>query len=834
MAQSLIATGDDLKYMTQKTKYVLAGLFAMLLVSLLLYGLDLQQRKLFKEQLKATVVSQLDRLRENLETEVDANFYLTRGLMAYITVHPDLGQETFEVLVEDLFQYQRSIREIALAPGNIISFIYPEVGNEQALGLDYQTIPSQWEAVKTAMDTRQSVMTGPVNLVQGGTAFINRTPIYLNDPGTGEEIYWGLASVLLNPEKLFDNAGFNDPNLQVRVAVRGADEQGKDGSIFQGDQEVFEESPILLDLNLHGGTWQLAAVPIDGWNASSPFLWWIRIGGLFFVIASGLSVFAWQKRQYDARLRLEGALQKVEEVNNSLMESETFLNAVFENIPNMIFIKDAKDLRFVRFNKAGEDLLGFSREELLGKNDYDFFPENEANSFVKNDREVLRSLELQDTPEESIQTRSKGQRILHTKKIPLLDKTGSPQFLMGISEDITERKLAEAEKERLEGQLRHSLKMESVGTLAGGIAHDFNNILAAILGYTEMALEELSEGSPAKQAIQQVAKAGARARELVGHILSFSRIESRESIPVNIHLIVQEALQLLRATIPTTVRFEEEDISEVGYILADPTQVHQVVMNICTNAAQAMADSGGVMEVSLSPVRLNVEDCVDQLDLNPGDYARLRVSDTGPGIASEDLDRIFDPYFTTKEVGQGSGMGLAVVLGIVKRHGGAIRVSSAPGHGATLDVYFPIVENPGHEIVEEAESLPTGTERILVVDDEISLVEVTKVRIEGLGYTATAMTSSQQALELVLADPGAFDLVITDQAMPEMTGEEMARRILQVRPDMPIVLCTGYSGSFDSDASREMGIKAYILKPVSKLELATTIRQVLDEGGSAA
>ena len=272
----------------------------------------------------------------------------------------------------------------------------------------------------------------------------------------------------------------------------------------------------------------------------------------------------------------------------------------------------------------------------------------------------------------------------------------------------------------------------------------------------------------------------------------------------------------------------------MGYILADPTQIHQVVMNICTNASQAMAGSGGVMDVSLSPVRLDLEDCVDQLDLLPGDYARLRVSDTGPGISSADLDRIFDPYFTTKEVGKGSGMGLAVVLGIVTSHDGAIRVASIPGEGTTFDVYFPIVENPEHEIVQEPESLPTGTEHILVVDDEISLVEITKMRVEDLGYTATAMASSQQALELVLADPGAFDLVITDQTMPEMTGEEMARRILQVRPDMPIVLCTGYSANFDSDASREMGIKAYIMKPVSKLELATTLRQVLDEGDSAS
>jgi len=804
----------------------------MLLVSLLLYGLDVQERKGFKEQLTATVASQLDGLRGNLEAEINANFYLTRGLMAYVTIHPEMEQQTFEGLVKDLFKYQSSIRGIALAPGNIISYIYPVAGNEQALGLKYEANPDQWKAVKRAMENHESVMAGPVNLVQGGTAFINRTPIYINDPGTGEDVYWGLASVVIDQAELFAKAGFSDPELQIRLAVRGADGLGKSGLIFQGDEAVFEESPILLDVNFPGGSWQLAAVPINGWNASSPFLWWIRIGGLFFVIATGLCVFAWQKKQYGARLRLEGALQEIEEANNSLVESETFLNAVFENIPNMIFIKDAKDLRFVRFNKAGEDLLGLSREALLGKSDYDFFPENEANSFVKRDREVLKSLKLKDTPEESIHTLSKGERILHTQKIPLLDKAGSPQFLLGISEDITERKLAEAERERLEGQLRHSLKMESIGTLAGGIAHDFNNILAAILGYTEMALDDLPEGSPARQPIRQVAKAGARARELVQHILSFSRRESRESIPVEIHLVVKEALKLLRATIPATVRFEDDDISEVGYILADPTQIHQVVMNICTNASQAMADRGGVMEVSLSAVRLHREDCVDQLDLRPGDYARLRVSDTGPGIISEDLDRIFDPYFTTKQVGRGSGMGLAVVLGIVRSHDGAIRVASTPGEGAAFDVYFPIVENPEHTILQDSEILPTGTENILVVDDEISLVEITKIRVEDLGYTATAMVSSQQALELFLSDPAAFDLVITDQTMPGITGDEMARRILEVRPDMPIVLCTGYSANMDSDLSRKMGIKAYIEKPVSKLELATTIRRVLDEGGS--
>ncbi|MGD9188214.1 MAG: PAS domain S-box protein [Desulfobacteraceae bacterium] len=626
-----------------------------------------------------------------------------------------------------------------------------------------------------------------------------------------------------------------------------------------------------------------------------------------------------------------------------LRQNEEFLDKVVEHIPDMIFVKEAQTLSFVRFNKAGEQLLGFQREELLGKSDYDFFPKEEADFFTEKDRKVLASMELVDIPEETISTKSNQERILHTKKIPILDETGTPQYLLGISEDITERKQAEAsirklsqaieqspvsivitdvegkiefvnarftqitgysldealgqnprilksgktpadeyrrlwktissggvwrgefhnrkkngelfweqatispirdtdnvishyvavkeditERKNLEVQLRQVQKMEAIGQLAGGIAHDFNNILSAITGYSELSISILDPESEAFKYLTQVLEASGRAKELVNQILMFSRETVQELKPIRVALPVREALKLIRASVPATIEIRLKILSKAS-ALADPTQIHQIVMNLCTNSAQAMRDSGGVLEVQLTDITIDHGDDRRRYPgAKPGAYIRLAVSDQGHGIDAQYLHRIFDPFFTTKKRGEGTGMGLSVVHGIVKSYGGFIYAHSQMGEGSTFEILFPAQEPAMAPAVILEMPIPTGSESILFVDDETMIVDIVQRMLESLGYRVTAKTSAMAALDVFKTDPDSFDLVVTDMTMPKMTGLDLTEKIFQIRSGFPIVLCTGFDVTMNEEKIAEHGLQDIIYKPILRRNMATVIRRVLD------
>ena len=374
-----------------------------------------------------------------------------------------------------------------------------------------------------------------------------------------------------------------------------------------------------------------------------------------------------------------------------------------------------------------------------------------------------------------------------------------------------------------------SQKIESIGTLAGGIAHEFNNILGIIIGNTELALEDVPERSLAAGNLQEVRTASLRAKDVVNRILSFARIAPAVRKPVRVGDAVRESLKLLRAAIPATIDIRQHLICEEETILADLTEIHQVVMNLCTNAAHAVEDTSGAVEITLEPAYLDRATARRYEGLNPGRHVRLTVADTGRGIASGVIDRIFDPYFTTKDIGQGLGMGLAIVHGIVKKNDGAIRIESAPGRGTTVEVLFPQIEARAVTGDQNAGVLPTGTERILVVDDEASLLEMTSLMLKRLAYTVVGTTSSIEALKLFQAEPDRFDLVITDMAMPEMAGDMLARELLNLRPDIPIILCTGHSDRIDAERAANIGIAGYYMKPLEMATLAKEVRNVLDE-----
>jgi PAS domain S-box-containing protein len=449
------------------------------------------------------------------------------------------------------------------------------------------------------------------------------------------------------------------------------------------------------------------------------------------------------------------------------------------------------------------------------------------------------------------------------------DGAGAPFRIVGIVQDITERKQAEEalsqanrdlvdaksgvdriveertselkrayeslrieteELQRVEARLRQAHKMEAVGTLAGGIAHDFNNILAAILGFSEMAIDQIPEGSPARRSMERVFGAGLRGRDLVKQILTFSRQTEQEKQPLKLVPVVEQALGLLKASLPSTIDIRTNLEGTFGFVLADPVQIQQIVMNLCTNAAHAMSQAGGTIAIDLAGFSFSSADNAPDPTMSPGFYARLSVTDTGEGMSPEILDHIFDPFFTTKAAGEGTGLGLSVVHGIVVGHGGAITVSSQPGGGSTFTVYLPkFIEEESQNSTDEESPIPRGHERVLFVDDEKDLAAMGAEMLTGLGYHVTAKTGSREALALFRSYPSQFDLVISDQTMPNMTGIELAREVLAVRPDMRVILCTGYSQLADADKARETGIRAFAMKPLTKREIARTIRKVLDE-----
>ena len=393
--------------------------------------------------------------------------------------------------------------------------------------------------------------------------------------------------------------------------------------------------------------------------------------------------------------------------------------------------------------------------------------------------------------------------------------------------DVTEQKTAEDERDRLQDKLRQAQKMEAIGTLAGGIAHDFNNILSAVLGFTELAMLRVERGTELFNELREIMKAGKRAKGLVQQILTFSRQSAQESTMLLPGPIAIEALRMLRASLPASIEIRQE-ITSKGVILGDPTQIHQVLLNLCTNAAHAMSDGGGVLTVRLEDVNVDFESAGHYPDLKTGPYVCLSVNDTGMGISPEVKDKIFDPFFTTKAKGEGTGMGLPVVHGIAQSHGGAVYCYSELGHGSTFNVYFPITESRATVAYSPKIQPPTGHERILLVDDEQAIVNMEKQTLESLGYEVVARTSSVDALELFQDDPDRFDLVITDMTMPKMSGDSLALEMMKIRPKMPIILCTGFSSRINEKRAAAMGIGAMLFKPLLRQELAEKIREVLD------
>ena len=516
--------------------------------------------------------------------------------------------------------------------------------------------------------------------------------------------------------------------------------------------------------------------------------------------------------------RMVGIVHDITE-RKSLEKERTRLTKAVEYAAESIIVTDPEGtIQYV--NPAFTRISGYSRNEVLGHNPRILQSGQHDPAFYE---EMWATLSRSESWSGHFINRKKDGTLFEEDASisPIQDESGNIISYVAVKHDVSDRVV-------FEKQLRQSQKLEALGTLAGGVAHDFNNILTAILGYGEMVMSKLPEGSPLREDQKEVLIAGHRAADLVTQILTFSRRGEQELRPLRVQSIAKEAIKLLRATIPANIEFKLNIDEGCDPILADSTQIHQVVMNLCTNAYHAMRETGpGVLGVALTPVELESKGGQHKIDLRPGSYVRLEVSDTGQGMDKAVLERIFEPYFTTKAQGEGSGLGLSLVHGIAKNMGGGVTVYSEIGTGTTFHVYFPRL---GSLAIKE--SLPVmsaqgGNERILVVDDEAKIAKLEQEVLKTLGYQVTAATSSVEAWQMFKGNPENFDLIITDMSMPLMSGIELATKIIELRKDMPIILCTGYSEIINKEQAKAMGICEYLMKPVATDSLATAIRQAL-------
>jgi len=519
-------------------------------------------------------------------------------------------------------------------------------------------------------------------------------------------------------------------------------------------------------------------------------------------------------------------------LDRELREKEAWLSTILMSIGDGVIATDQQGV--VRFmNPVAEELSGWQESDAKAKPVEDIFKicdeQTEEMIAIPVDQVLQDGKTIQMSANYYLISKNKQRIPVDFNIAPIRDKRSQLLGTVLNFKDMTIRKQSEKEQERLKTQLRQAQRLETIGTLAGGIAHDLNNILTPIVGYAGLALEDITEDSPVYTYMEEINKAADRAGDLVKQILTFSRQVEQTRQPLDLKVIVKETLKLLKSTIPATITIKQYIKSDCGLVLADPSQIHQVLMNLCTNAYQAMSGDGGVLEVNMDTVELD-EQAVEKLpNLKKGKHVCLTVKDTGHGMSAEVIERIFDPFFTTKSAGEGTGLGLSVVHGIIKAHEGEITVSSTVGQGSTFHIYFPTIKSKKQAKLAEREQTPVGDETILFVDDEVGITTMVEKALERYGYTVDTFTSSKAALNDFKHHPDKYDLVITDLVMPELTGSQLIKKIHAKRPDIPSVLITGYRDNITDKIQKQYHINEILIKPIVIHKLGKIIRQLLDE-----
>ena len=498
------------------------------------------------------------------------------------------------------------------------------------------------------------------------------------------------------------------------------------------------------------------------------------------------------------------------------------------NLAGVIFVAVNQIGEVTLINQKGCETLGYKHSEIIGKNWFEnFIPEWLRDDLIPVSKQLLNGdIKPVEYFENPILAKSGEEKLIAWHNTILKDEAGDIIGHLSAGEDITK-------KRQMEEQLQQAQKMESIGTLAGGIAHEFNNILSIIIGNNELIMEDLPKWSLSRESCEEIRLAGIRARDIVKHLLTFSRQDDSTKKPINIASVITEALKLIRATTPSNIEVVDKISSDCLPIFGDSTQMNQILINLCRNAVDALPISGGKIEIELCNSNIEKSNDASDSTLSPGKYIRLLVRDNGTGMDTKTIERVFEPYFTTKGVGKGSGIGLAVVHGIITNHGGSITCKSTEGVGTIFTILLPVYEGPVEEEREQKNALPGKGERVLYVDDEPSIAKLGRRHLEALGYDAVSTTDPKEALEMIKAEPDRFDLVISDMAMPNMPGDQLITEILSINPKLPTMICSGYSSRMSETKASEMGIRAFVMKPLNKNELAKKVREVLDNSNQS-
>lgn len=919
-----------------------------------IYAVDQFQRQAVIQNSRFEISNRVGALRAQFEGALKANVQLVQSIASYAAMHPDFSEQEFSDFAERLQTGNDAIRAIVVAPDLVVKYAHPKEGNEAVIGLDYNTVPAQRAAALRAVETRAPLVAGPFELMQGGLGLVLRYPVFTPDPiDPAKERLWGLAGVSLDYDKLAAEVGLLSLSLDLDIALRGRDGLGEKGDVFYGDGQVFDQDPVIQDVNFASGKWQLAAAPRGGWSRlDRPVLeTWIA-GCLLLSLVLLILIFRErQERERDANARRLSELEATRARAQSLARVSTMrhdlvadtvtlspelcellgLDATERCIPDKEFLQYVSEKDRERINRLGkfastsntrfstdaeflrtdgksifvhmqsevvmlrngkpamnfimiqditkryeaEHALQESEERftlaMLGSNDmlWDVNLLTRKVYYSPRFREMLH-LGLEDSPEASIAfihpddrarvlgaferalreqkeklelelrmvTRDEKVRDVFTRALVVYDENGTPLRMVGTNVDVTPLKNAEREALRLQSQLQQSQKMEAIGHLAGGIAHDFNNILASILGYTELSVAGLNSGTASgkiKEYLAEVERAATRARDLVRQLLSFSRPDDSKAEYVSVSVTLEEVLKILKSTLLATIDIRANICKETLVTRASTVQLHQLILNLVINARDSIVDTGHV-EVSVTRAMAPPSICASCRAEFSGEYACIRVSDNGCGIPPEIADRIFEPFYTSKQPGRGSGMGLAVVHGTLHSMGGHLIVDSVTGEGTTITVYLPLEHATAsrQEITSRQYTLSDFRgRRILVAEDEDAVAGFLVEALQHAGFEVAHRPNGREALNAFKEGPDTFDLILTDHSMPEMSGVALAGEINRIRPDIPIILVSGYTDMGESAVANSPGITKVMQKPVRIAGLLATIGEVLTQAESS-